>query len=51
MGWLKSLKPFMFDKPVTHPERGELTLQKLLEITAGHDLNHLGQFEQVLNKA
>jgi hypothetical protein len=47
LGWLKSLKPEALDKPVTHPERGALTLRTLLQITAGHDLNHLGQFEQV----
>jgi hypothetical protein len=45
--WLKSLKHEAFSKAATHPERGELTLQTLIEITAGHDLNHLGQFEQV----
>jgi hypothetical protein len=48
LGWLKSLKPEAFDKVVTHPERGALTLRTLLQITAGHDLNHLGQFEQVV---
>jgi DinB superfamily len=48
VGWLKSLKPEAFEKPVSHPERGELTLGKLLQMTAGHDLNHLGQFEQVV---
>ena len=48
IGWLKSLKQEAFDKPATHPERGELTLHKLLQLTAGHDLNHLGQFEQVV---
>jgi DinB superfamily len=47
LGWLKSLKPEAFDKAVTHPALGELTLDTLLQITAGHDLNHLGQFEQV----
>jgi hypothetical protein len=50
-GWLKALKPEVFDKPVTHPERGELTLRTLLEIAAGHDLNHLAQFERVSAKA
>jgi uncharacterized damage-inducible protein DinB len=36
--------PDAFLKPVTHPERGELTFQILVETMAGHDLNHLGQF-------
>jgi hypothetical protein len=46
--WLKTLAPKDFAKPVTHPERGELTLHTLLQLTAGHDLNHLGQFEKVV---
>ena len=32
-------------KPVTHPERGTMTFQTLLETMAGHDLNHLQQLE------
>jgi uncharacterized damage-inducible protein DinB len=31
-----------------HPERGEETLDKLLHIWAGHDLNHLFQMESSL---
>jgi len=48
VAWLKSLTAADLAKPVSHPALGELTLHKLLEITAGHDLNHLGQFEQVV---
>jgi len=47
VNWLKSLPPMTLAKPVSHPERGELTLHKLLQMTAGHDLNHLAQFEKV----
>lgn len=47
LNWLKALAPADLAKPVSHPERGELTLHKLLELTAGHDLNHLAQFEKV----
>lgn len=36
-----------YAKPVTHPEQGELTFQSLLEIMAGHDLNHLAQLESI----
>lgn len=32
-------------RPLTHPERGELTFQELVETMAGHDLNHLRQLE------
>lgn len=45
--WLQSLNADALAKPVSHPERGELTLHKLLQMTAGHDLNHLAQFEKV----
>jgi uncharacterized damage-inducible protein DinB len=34
-----------YEKRVTHPERGEMTLQTLLETMAGHDLHHLRQIE------
>jgi hypothetical protein len=48
VGWLKSLTPEELGKPLSHPERGELTMHGLLQIAAGHDLNHLRQFEQVV---
>ncbi len=47
VNWLKLLPPATMTKPVSHPERGELTLHTLLQIAAGHDLNHLAQFEKV----
>ncbi len=34
-------------KPVSHPERGEMTFQTVVEIMAGHDLNHLQQLETI----
>jgi uncharacterized damage-inducible protein DinB len=46
LAWLGTLPPAAFSKPLTHPERGELTLRDLLALTAGHDRNHLGQLEQ-----
>jgi uncharacterized damage-inducible protein DinB len=36
--------------PVTHPERGEMTLWTVVETMAGHDLNHLGQMELVAGR-
>ncbi len=39
-----------FTKPVTHPERGELTFQILVETMAGHDINHLGQIETIVKQ-
>ncbi len=34
-----------FSKKLTHPERGEMTFQVVVESMAGHDLNHLRQLE------
>ena len=34
-------------KRLTHPERGEMTFQVVIETMAGHDLNHLGQIEKI----
>ena len=35
------------DKKLTHPERGEMTFQVVIETMAGHDLNHLGQLRKL----
>lgn len=37
-------------RPVIHPEIGELTLWTLVEIAAGHDLHHLKSLEKLRNK-
>src|SRR5215813_6494904 len=42
---IRSLTPDQFAKPCRHPERGEETLRTLIEISAGHDINHLRQLE------
>jgi hypothetical protein len=34
-------------KPVTHPERGAMTFQTIVETMAGHDLNHLSQLKKL----
>lgn len=34
-------------KPVTHPERGPMTFQTIVETMAGHDLNHLAQLKRI----
>ncbi len=39
-------------KPVTHPERGDMTFQTIVETMGGHDTNHLQQLEKIaLNEA
>lgn len=47
---LRSLSPEVHLKPVTHPERGAMTFQTIVETMAGHDLNHLGQLEAIAKK-
>jgi len=44
---IKSLPEAAFHRPLTHPERGEMTLGTLLETMGGHDLNHLKQIEAI----
>jgi hypothetical protein len=35
-------------KPVTHPERGEMTFRVIIDTMAGHDLNHLAQLDRII---
>ena len=37
-------------KPVTHPERGAMTFQTIVETMAGHDLNHLAQLKRIATR-
>ena len=41
--------PTSADRKMTHPERGEMTFQTVVETMAGHDLNHLGQLRALAN--
>jgi uncharacterized damage-inducible protein DinB len=34
-------------RPVTHPERGTMTLWTIVETMAGHDINHLQQIRKI----
>jgi len=45
---IAGLKAADFDKPLNHPERGDMTLRVVVETMAGHDLNHLRQVEALL---
>ena len=47
----KLVGPNALAKPVTHPERGELTFRMLLETMAGHDRNHLRHLEMIASQA
>jgi uncharacterized damage-inducible protein DinB len=48
---LRSAPAKSFSKPVTHPERGVMTLGTIVETMAGHDLNHLQQVEKIAAQA
>ncbi len=45
---IAGLKPEALTKLLTHPERGEMTFQVVVETMAGHDLNHVGPVEKIL---
>ena len=45
---LKSLKPEQWKHHGMHAERGEETIEHILRLMAGHDLNHLVQVERIL---
>jgi uncharacterized damage-inducible protein DinB len=43
--FIRAVTPKALSKPVSHPERGEMTFKTLIETMAGHDLNHLKPLE------
>jgi uncharacterized damage-inducible protein DinB len=45
--FVNAVGPEARTKPVTHPERGEMTFQTIVETMAGHDINHIRQVEQL----
>ena len=47
---LEDLPPAARSRKVTHPERGAMTFQTIVETMAGHDLNHLGQLRRIAGK-
>jgi hypothetical protein len=50
-GWnlalIRALKKDDLARTAVHPERGEETLDTIVRLLAGHDLNHLGQLERL----
>ena len=48
---IKSLPPDALARQVTHPERGSMTFQVLVETMGGHDLNHLRQIEGMVGSS
>jgi hypothetical protein len=45
---LKSLKAEQWKHQGLHGERGEESVETIVQMMAGHDLNHLGQIERIL---
>lgn len=50
LAFLDTVPKSEHSKPVTHPERGTMTVRELLETLAGHDRNHLEQLETIAGK-
>ncbi|HEV2444314.1 MAG TPA: DinB family protein, partial [Candidatus Sulfopaludibacter sp.] len=48
---IDSLPAEAFSRKLTHPERGEMTFQVVVETMGGHDLNHIGQIERLAGKS
>ncbi len=50
-GWnlrlISAALPAAAGRTATHPERGTMTFQTIVETMAGHDLNHLGQLQRI----
>ena len=47
---IRSLPPDALATPVTHPERGQMTFQTMVETMGGHDLNHIQQIERLVQQ-
>jgi hypothetical protein len=47
---LASLSPAQWRQYGMHAERGKETVEKIIRMYAGHDLNHLGQIERILGR-
>lgn len=45
---LRSLAPEQWKQFGMHSERGQETIERMVRMTAGHDLNHLQQIERIL---
>ena len=47
VAFLRSVLPDAYGRPVTHPERGEMTFRTLVETMGGDDLNHVKQIASI----
>jgi hypothetical protein len=46
---LESLTPEQWKQYGMHSERGQETIEQIVRMTAGHDINHLQQIERILS--
>lgn len=46
---LRSLRPEQWENYGMHTERGQETITRVVQMNAGHDLNHLRQIEQAFH--
>src|SRR5688572_24947388 len=44
---IRTLKPEELARPAMHPERGPESVEIIIKMLAGHDLNHLAQLETI----
>lgn len=51
LSFLRQLPAAAWDKYGIHAERGRETLRDVVQLLAGHDLNHLGQIKKILSSA
>lgn len=47
---LKTLTPEQWKHYGMHAERGQETIEHIVRLIAGHDLNHLQQIERILSQ-
>jgi hypothetical protein len=47
---LKTLAPEQLARRVTHPERGEMSFETIVETMGGHDLNHVKQLQAIADR-
>jgi hypothetical protein len=48
LAMLKTLTPEQWKQFGTHSERGEESIERIVHMVAGHDLNHIQQIERIL---
>ena len=48
---IESALPAAANRKMTHPERGTMTFQDVVETMSGHDINHLNQLREIAENA